>query len=81
MSAKYEAHQKIVKNQGFHEKEDERTLTDKQLLAIFDYTTFHYYTKEKVNYLVLFAISNANGFGVVARLGDVRGGARFEVLC
>ena len=53
LSAKYEAHQKIVKNQGFHAKEDERTLTAKQLLAIFDYTTFHDYTREKVDYLVL----------------------------
>ena len=46
--AKYLAHRGIVKNQADEVKKDKENLAPDQLCCVFDYSTFHDYTKEKV---------------------------------
>ena len=45
--AKYLAHRGIVKNQADEVKKDKENLAPDQLCCVFDYSTFHDYTKEK----------------------------------
>jgi hypothetical protein len=46
--AKYLAHRGVVQNQAAQVKEDKEIQSGDQLCCVFDYTTFHDYTKEKV---------------------------------
>ena len=45
--AKYHAHQKVVANQAMRVKEDKTDVGPDELCCVFDYSTFHDYTKQK----------------------------------
>ena len=64
--AKYLAHQKVVKNQTEQVKVDKGTVGPDQLCCVFDYSTFHDYTKEKVERFQL-TVANA-----ILMFGDCR---------
>lgn len=49
--AKYLSHQKIVKTQSAQVKNDKENVAPDQLCCVFDYSTFHDFTKQKVRKL------------------------------
>lgn len=77
------AHQKIVKTQSAEVKKDKENVGPDQLCCVFDFSTFHDYTKEKVKKLVqLFLKTFFQLFNHVdQRSGDVREGELGIIFC